>query len=213
MSGPSELIDSQKSEQVDAMLQEGRVSLLEDEEIVNLCLRSKISAHALEKTMERHPTMRRLEAFTRAVKIRRTAVSRTPSTIDVSSSLEYSKAPFENYDYTLVHGACCENVIGYLPLPVGAAGTLVIDGRNYFIPMATTEGVLVASASRGCKAINAGGGAVTVINADGMTRGPCLAFSSVSRAAEAKQWIDSDEGRRYWPRRSTPPVDLPACRA
>ncbi|KAH1985160.1 hypothetical protein LV164_001053 [Aspergillus fumigatus] len=101
-----------KSEQVDAMLQEGRVSLLEDEEIVNLCLRSKISAHALEKTMERHPTMRRLEAFTRAVKIRRTAVSRTPSTIDVSSSLEYSKAPFENYDYTLVHGACCENVIG-----------------------------------------------------------------------------------------------------
>ncbi|KAH1549634.1 hypothetical protein KXX57_000686 [Aspergillus fumigatus] len=196
MSGPSELIDSQKSEQVDAMLQEGRVSLLEDEEIVNLCLRSKISAHALEKTMERHPTMRRLEAFTRAVKIRRTAVSRTPSTIDVSSSLEYSKAPFENYDYTLVHGACCENVIGYLPLPVGAAGTLVIDGRNYFIPMATTEGVLVASASRGCKAINAGGGAVTVINADGMTRGPCLAFSSVSRAAEAKQWIDSDEGKK-----------------
>ncbi|KAH2927848.1 hypothetical protein KXW15_001137 [Aspergillus fumigatus] len=157
---------------VDAMLQEGRVSLLEDEEIVNLCLRGKISAHALEKTMERHPTMSRLEAFTRAVKIRRTVVSRTPSTIDVSSSLEYSKAPFENYDYTLVHGACCENIIGYLPLPV------------------------VASASRGCKAINAGGGAVTVINADGMTRGPCLAFSSVSRAAEAKQWIDSDEGKK-----------------
>ncbi|KAH2000245.1 hypothetical protein KXV80_003561 [Aspergillus fumigatus] len=181
---------------VDAMLQEGRVSLLEDEEIVNLCLRGKISAHALEKTMERHPTMSRLEAFTRAVKIRRTVVSRTPSTIDVSSSLEYSKAPFENYDYTLVHGACCENIIGYLPLPVGAAGPLVIDGRNYFIPMATTEGVLVASASRGCKAINAGGGAVTVINADGMTRGPCLAFSSVSRAAEAKQWIDSDEGKK-----------------
>jgi hydroxymethylglutaryl-CoA reductase (NADPH) len=36
---------------------------------------------------------------------------------------------------------------------------------------------------------------VTVINADGMTRGPCLAFSSLSRAAEAKQWIDSDEGK------------------
>ncbi|KAH2943195.1 hypothetical protein KXW45_007741 [Aspergillus fumigatus] len=169
----SEVIpDSSATRTVDAMLQEGRVSLLEDEEIVNLCLRGKISAHALEKTMERHPTMSRLEAFTRAVKIRRTVVSRTQSTIDVSSSLEYSKAPFENYDYTLVHGACCENIIGYLPLPV------------------------VASASRGCKAINAGGGAVTVINADGMTRGPCLAFSSVSRAAEAKQWIDSDEGKK-----------------
>ncbi|EAW22749.1 HMG-CoA reductase [Aspergillus fischeri NRRL 181] len=187
MSGPSELTDSRKSEQVDAMLQEGRESLLEDEEIINLCLRGKIPGHALEKTME---------PFTRAVKIRRAVVSRTPSTLDVASDLEYSKAPFENYDYTLVHGACCENVIGYLPLPVGVAGPLVIDGRNYFIPMATTEGVLVASASRGCKAINAGGGAVTVINADGMTRGPCLAFSSLSRAAEAKQWIDSDKGKK-----------------
>jgi hydroxymethylglutaryl-CoA reductase (NADPH) len=191
----SELTDTRKSEQVDAMLQEGRESLLEDEEIVNLCLRGKIPGHALEKMMERHPRMSRLEAFTRAVKIRRAVVSRTPSTLDVASDLEYSKAPFENYDYTLVHGACCENAIGYLPLPVGVAGPLVIDGQNYFIPMATTEGVLVASASRGCKAINAGGGAVTVINADGMTRGPCLAFSSLSRAAEAKQWIDSDEGK------------------
>jgi hydroxymethylglutaryl-CoA reductase (NADPH) len=191
----SELTDTRKSEKVDAMLREGRESLLEDEEIVSLCLRGKIPGHALEKMMERHRRMSRLEAFTRAVKIRRAVVSRTPSTLDVASDLEYSKAPFENYDYTLVHGACCENVIGYLPLPVGVAGPLVIDGQNYFIPMATTEGVLVASASRGCKAINAGGGTVTVINADGMTRGPCLAFSSLSRAAEAKQWIDSDEGK------------------
>ncbi|GFF46860.1 3-hydroxy-3-methylglutaryl-coenzyme A reductase [Aspergillus lentulus] len=196
MPGPSELTDTRKSERVDAMLQKGRESLLEDEEIVNLCLRGKIAGHALEKMMERHPRMSRLEAFTRAVKIRRAVVSRTQSTRDVASDLEYSKAPFENYDYTLVHGACCENVIGYLPLPVGVAGPLVIDGQNYFIPMATTEGVLVASASRGCKAINAGGGAVTVINADGMTRGPCLAFPSLSRAAEAKQWIDSDKGKK-----------------
>ncbi|GIK02884.1 hypothetical protein Aspvir_006947 [Aspergillus viridinutans] len=195
MSGPMELTNTRKREQVDAMLQEGRASLLGDEEIVELCLRGKIPGYSLEKTMERHPMMSRLEAFTRAVKIRRAVVSRTPSTLDVASGLQDSKAPIENYNYTLVHGACCENVIGYLPLPVGVAGPLVIDGQNYFIPMATTEGVLVASASRGCKAINAGGGAVTVINADGMTRGPCLAFLSLSRAAEAKQWIDSDEGK------------------
>ncbi|RHZ46013.1 HMG-CoA reductase [Aspergillus thermomutatus] len=196
ISPPSELANPRTSEQLDAMLQEGRASLLEDEEIVELCLRGKIPGYALEKTMERHPKVNRLEAFTRAVKIRRAVVSRTPSTLDVASGLENSKTPYENYDYTLVHGACCENVIGYLPLPVGVAGPLVIDGQSYFIPMATTEGVLVASASRGCKAINAGGGAVTVINADGMTRGPCLAFPSLSRAAEAKQWIDSEEGKQ-----------------
>lgn len=74
-------------------------------------------------------------------------------------------------------------------------GPLVIDGRSYFIPMATTEGVLVASTSRGAKAINAGGGAVTVLTSDGMTRGPCLGFKSLKRAGQAKAWLDSEEGR------------------
>jgi hydroxymethylglutaryl-CoA reductase (NADPH) len=61
--------------------------------------------------------------------------------------------------------------------------------------MATTEGVLVASTSRGSKAINAGGGAVTVLTGDGMTRGPCVTFPTLARAAAAKVWIDSEEGR------------------
>jgi hydroxymethylglutaryl-CoA reductase (NADPH) len=72
---------------------------------------------------------------------------------------------------------------------------MTIDGQNYFITMATTEGVLVASTSRGCKAINAGGGAVTVLTGDGMTRGPCVGFSSLERAGAAKIWLDSEEGR------------------
>jgi hydroxymethylglutaryl-CoA reductase (NADPH) len=62
--------------------------------------------------------------------------------------------------------------------------------------MATTEGVLVASTSRGCKAINAGGGAVTVVTGDGMTRGPCVAFPTLTRAGAAKIWLDSSEGQR-----------------
>lgn len=76
-----------------------------------------------------------------------------------------------------------------------AAGPLIIDGRSYFIPMATTEGVLVASTSRGSKAINAGGGAVTVITADGMTRGPCVGFGSIKRTGAAKLWLDSEDGQ------------------
>ena len=62
--------------------------------------------------------------------------------------------------------------------------------------MATTEGVLVASTNRGCKAINAGGGAVTVLTGDGMTRGPCIAFETLERAGAAKVWLDSEEGKR-----------------
>lgn len=183
-------------EECEAMLKEGKASLLNDEELIELSLRGKIPGYALEKTMTDQPIMSRLEAFTRAVKIRRAVVSRTPATSAVTSTLETSKVPYKDYNYTLVHGACCENVIGYLPLPLGVAGPLVIDGQSYFIPMATTEGVLVASTSRGCKAINAGGGAVTVLHGDGMTRGPCVGFPTLARAAEAKNWVDSEEGKR-----------------
>ena len=171
----------------EAMLKEKKASHLTDGELIYLSLRGKIPGYALEKT---------LGDKTRAVKIRRAVVSRTPGALSSSSLLEKSKLPYKHYDYDRVFGACCENVIGYTPLPIGVAGPLTIDGQNYFLPMATTEGVLVASTSRGCKAINAGGGAVTVITADGMTRGPCVSFASVARAGAAKLWLDSGEGQR-----------------
>jgi hydroxymethylglutaryl-CoA reductase (NADPH) len=99
-----------------------------------------------------------------------------------------------DYDYSRVLGACCENVVGYMPIPLGIAGPLRIDGKSYPIPMATAEGTLVASTSRGCKALNAGGGVTTVVTKDGMTRGPALEFPSIVNAARAKAWIDSTEG-------------------
>lgn len=65
--------------------------------------------------------------------------------------------PYDNFDYSKVLGACCENVIGYIPIPVGVAGPLLLNGTNVTIPMATTEGCLVASCHRGCKAITESG--------------------------------------------------------
>ncbi|KAK2744641.1 3-hydroxy-3-methylglutaryl-coenzyme A (HMG-CoA) reductase isozyme [Myotisia sp. PD_48] len=181
-------------EECERLLKQKMTIELTDEELTELSLRGKIPGYALEKTME-DESLTRLEAFTKAVKIRRSVVSRNPVTAATTTGLEYSKVPYKDFNYTLVHGACCENVIGYVPLPLGVAGPLVIDGQSYFIPMATTEGVLVASTSRGCKAINAGGGAVTVLTADGMTRGPCVGFPTLRRAGEAKIWLDSEEGQ------------------
>ena len=175
------------TEECELILKNKQAPTLDDEELVELSLRGKIPGYALEKTLENK---------TRAVRIRRSVVSRTKATRDTSSLLETSKLPFEHYDYDRVFGACCENVIGYMPLPLGVAGPLMIDGQNYFLPMATTEGVLVASTSRGCKAINAGGGAITVLTADGMTRGPCIGFATLTRAGAAKVWLDSEEGQK-----------------
>ncbi|KAK1757803.1 3-hydroxy-3-methylglutaryl-coenzyme A reductase [Echria macrotheca] len=173
-------------EEMEKMLADKRAHELSDEEIIALSLRGKIPGYALEKT---------LKDFTRAVKVRRAIISRTKATSDLTNVLSRSKLPYEGYNWAQVHGACCENVIGYMPLPVGVAGPLVIDGQSYFIPMATTEGVLVASTSRGCKAINSGGGAVTVLTADGMTRGPCVTFETLERAGAAKLWLDSEKGQ------------------
>lgn len=175
------------SEVLEQMIKDKQAPKMTDEELIEMSLRGKIPGYALEKT---------LGDKTRAVKIRRGLVSRTHATRETSTLLERSLLPYKDYNYDLVHGACCENVVGYLPLPLGVAGPILIDGQNYFLPMATTEGVLVASTSRGAKAINAGGGAVTVITGDGMTRGPCIGFDSLIRAGAAKNWLDSEEGQR-----------------
>ena len=189
----SEPRDMKECEQ---MLKNKQAARLNDTELIDLAVRGKIPGYALEKTLEDPSVMTRLASLTRAVKVRRAMVARTPATAEFSNSLEYSKLPYRDYNYENVHGACCENVVGYMPIPVGVAGPFVIDGQTYYIPMATTEGVLVASTSRGCKAINAAGGATTVLTGDGMTRGPCVGFQTLARAGAAKLWLDSPEGQK-----------------
>ncbi|KAJ2924310.1 hypothetical protein H1R20_g12784, partial [Candolleomyces eurysporus] len=159
------------------------LALLSDEEVILLSERGKVAVYALEKLFG-------MDELERAVRIRRAIVSRASDT----KSLENSSIPFEDYDYSRVLGACCENVIGFVPVPLGIAGPLQIDGTMYPIPMATAEGTLVASTSRGCKALNAGGGVSTVLTHDAMTRGPAIDFPSAVQAGRAKVWVDSEEG-------------------
>lgn len=164
---------------MDTLKQEG-ASKLSDEEVLQLVGAGKIAAYALEKV---------LGDFERAVHIRRMLISSTVD-FDLASSL----LPVEHYDYSKVLGVCCENVIGYLPIPVGVAGPMKIDSKMYQLPMATTEGCLVASTSRGCKAITMSGGASTALLNDGMTRGPVVGFPSAMEGAKCKKWVESVEG-------------------
>ncbi|KAH8241196.1 hypothetical protein KR032_001831 [Drosophila birchii] len=123
----------------------------------------------------------------RGVRIRRQIIAgrakMPPGRLDV--------LPYEHFDYRKVLNACCENVLGYVPIPVGYAGPLLLDGETYYVPMATTEGALVASTNRGCKALSVRG-VRSVVEDVGMTRAPCVRFPSVARAAEAKSWIENE---------------------
>lgn len=81
-----------------------------------------------------------------------------------------------------------------MPIPVGVAGPLCLDGKEYQVPMATTEGCLVASTNRGCRAISLGGGASSRVLADGMTRGPVVRLPRACDSAEVKTWLETPEG-------------------
>uniref|UniRef100_A0A182FPY6 3-hydroxy-3-methylglutaryl coenzyme A reductase n=1 Tax=Anopheles albimanus TaxID=7167 RepID=A0A182FPY6_ANOAL len=100
--------------------------------------------------------------------------------------------PYLNFDYSKVMNACCENVLGYVQIPVGYAGPLLLDGQRFYVPMATTEGALVASTNRGCKAISTRG-VTSFVEDIGMTRAPCVRFPNVLQAAQAKRWMESEE--------------------
>ncbi|KAG6841525.1 hypothetical protein C0991_008470 [Blastosporella zonata] len=166
------------------------LATMHDEELVLLTQKGVIQPYALEKVLSGGQVgwgIREREVE-RAVRVRRVVLSRASRT----KTLESSLVPFKHYDYTRVLGACCENVVGYIPLPLGIAGPLTIDGTSFPIPMATAEGTLVASTSRGCKALNAGGGVTTVITRDGMTRGPAIDFPSIVEAARASAWIQGE---------------------
>jgi hypothetical protein len=79
-----------------------------------------------------------------------------------------------------------ENFIGVAQLPVGIAGPLLMDGEHargtFYVPLATTEGALVASYSRGMKLLYAAGGVRTTVVAEAMQRAPAFGFDSAREA-------------------------------
>ncbi len=89
-----------------------------------------------------------------------------------------------------------ENAVGATRLPLGVAGPLDVDGEHasgdYRVPMATTEGALVASTNRGCSAITQSGGATARVFEDSMTRAPVFRVSGVGEAAEFVDWLDEN---------------------
>ncbi|PNT42333.1 hypothetical protein POPTR_004G208500v4 [Populus trichocarpa] len=146
----------------------------EDEEIINSVVAGKTPSYSLES---------KLGDCKRAAAIRREALQRI-------TSKSLSGLPLEGFDYESILGQCCEMPVGYVQIPVGIAGPLLLDGKEYSVPMATTEGCLVASTNRGCKAIHVCGGATSVLLRDAMTRAPVVRFGTAKRAAQLKLYLE-----------------------
>jgi len=88
-----------------------------------------------------------------------------------------------------------EALIGGVEVPVGVAGPLRLDGGaargTFFLPLATTEGALVSSATRGALALTASGGAQARVLGRQITRAPLFAFGSFASAGAFCGWVSS----------------------
>ncbi len=86
-----------------------------------------------------------------------------------------------------------ENYIGMTQVPTGIAGPLAINGSvakgEFYIPLATTEGALVASYSRGIKACRMSGKITSVCISEGVQRSPYFKFGDMKGMLQFVSWI------------------------
>ena len=96
----------------------------------------------------------------------------------------------------------CENLIGVAQIPMGIVGPVRVRGEllddEVSVPMATTEGALLASVNRGCAAIRRAGGARVHVEDVGMTRAPVFRTSGIEETNRFLAWVRShhDDIRR-----------------
>jgi hydroxymethylglutaryl-CoA reductase (NADPH) len=100
-----------------------------------------------------------------------------------------------SFDPSILQGNI-ENFIGVAQVPIGVAGPLRINGEhargNYFIPLATTEGALVASYNRGMRLLTECGGVKTTIVEQFMQRSPAFIFQDAASARAFGVWVDEN---------------------
>jgi hydroxymethylglutaryl-CoA reductase (NADPH) len=99
-------------------------------------------------------------------------------------------------DFEDLVGHNIENPIGAVQVPIGIVGPLKINGEyakgEFYVPMATTEGALVAGVNRGVKTLTLSGGVKTKIIYDGMARAPLIWTPDVEEANKLSLWLKSN---------------------
>jgi len=92
----------------------------------------------------------------------------------------------------------CEQLFGVAQLPIGVAGPLVVNGEHaqgeFYVPMATIEGTLIASYNRGMRVIRESGGITTTVVSEAMQRAPIFMFKNARDGRDFCHWLQDNFG-------------------
>lgn len=146
------------------------------EEVVNKAVNGEIELHEIDNLLDANAAMvARRMALEKILNISLPAIG--------STILDYSEIKNKN----------TENMIGAIQIPVGVVGPLKVEGDYarglFYVPIATTEGALIASVNRGAKAVTKSGGAKVKIFFDGMTRAPLFVLPDIASVEEFLSWV------------------------
>lgn len=87
----------------------------------------------------------------------------------------------------------CEHLFGVAQVPIGVAGPLLVNGEHaqgeFYVPMATIEGTLIASYNRGMRVIRESGGVTTTMVGEAMQRAPVFFFKNAREARDFCLWM------------------------
>jgi hydroxymethylglutaryl-CoA reductase (NADPH) len=111
------------------------------------------------------------------------------------TGVELEHIPHYSFDPKLTAGNV-EQFIGVAQVPIGLAGPLRVNGEeangDFYVPLATAEGTLVASYNRGMKLVREAGGVKTTVMDDAMQRAPAFVFDSARESRAFGRWLEEN---------------------
>lgn len=156
----------------------------DSEEIVKGVVDGKIKLYHVERLVGNDAN--------RATEMRRQAIEKL-------SKKQLKHISQTTLDFNRLLNLNIENPIGGVQIPMGISGPLKIKGDfadgDFYIPLCTSEGALVASVNRGCSAITQSGGARSKVVRDQIARAPVFVAKSVIQVSELAKWVDDNFSR------------------
>ena len=149
---------------------------MNDEEVLQDLRSGKLKLYALDKLL----------GSKRATELRRTFIEQT-------SGSSCDKIVNNSLNFDTVCGKNAENTIGAAQIPMGVIGPLRVKGEyaegDFYVPLATSEGALIASTNRGSSVITQSGGSVANVVGDRMTRAPLFKVPDIEHSRIIADWV------------------------